>query len=172
VAIYALGDRVPRIHPDAYVHPDATVIGDVTVGAGSTVWPSAVLRGDYGAITVGERTSVQDGTVVHATHDKPTRIGSDCVVGHLAHLEGCTVEDGCLVGNGSIVLHDAVVRSGALVGSGAVVSNGVEVPARAMALGVPATMRLDAVPDGVFALAAAAYVANGARYKAELRRLD
>ena len=172
MAVYALGDLVPVIHEEAFVHPDATVIGDVTIGAGSTVWPSAVLRGDYGTITVGERTSVQDGTVVHATHDKPTRIGSDCVVGHLAHLEGCTVEDGCLIGNGSIVLHDAVVRAGALVGSGAVVSNGGEVPARAMALGVPAKMRLDAVPEGVFALAAAAYVDNGKRYKAELRRVD
>jgi carbonic anhydrase/acetyltransferase-like protein (isoleucine patch superfamily) len=172
VAVYALGDLVPSIHEDAFVHPDATVIGDVTIGAGSTVWPSAVLRGDYGTITVGERTSVQDGTVVHATRDKPTRIGSDCIVGHLAHLEGCTVEDGCLVGNGSIVLHDAVVRSGALVGSGAVVSNGVEVPARAMALGVPAQMRLDAVPDGIFALAAAQYVENGARYKRDMRRVD
>jgi len=128
VAVYALGDRLPIIHPDAFVHPDATVIGDVTIGAGSTVWPAAVLRGDYGAIVVGERTSIQDGTVVHATADKPTHIGRDCVIGHLAHLEGCTVEDRCLIGSGSVVLHDVVVRSGALVGAGAVVSNGTQVP--------------------------------------------
>jgi carbonic anhydrase/acetyltransferase-like protein (isoleucine patch superfamily) len=69
MAIYALGDRVPDVHPDAYVHPDATVIGDVRIGAGSTVWPGAVLRGDYGTIVVGERTSIQDGTVIHATHE-------------------------------------------------------------------------------------------------------
>jgi carbonic anhydrase/acetyltransferase-like protein (isoleucine patch superfamily) len=112
VAIYALGDRVPVVHDDAYVHPDATVIGDVRIGAGSTVWPSAVLRGDYGTITVGESTSIQDGTVVHATHHKSTFIGSRCVIGHLAHLEGCTIEDGSLVGSGAVVLHDAVVRSG------------------------------------------------------------
>ncbi|HVE73741.1 MAG TPA: gamma carbonic anhydrase family protein [Mycobacteriales bacterium] len=172
MAIYALGDRVPDIHPEAYVHPDATVIGDVRIGAGSTVWPRAVLRGDYGTITVGERTSVQDGTVVHATAEKATTIGSDCIVGHLAHLEGCTVEDDCLIGSGSIVLHDAVVRSGALVGSGAVVSNGREVPARAMALGIPATMRLDVVPPGSFTEAVQLYVGNGARFRAELRRLD
>ena len=172
MAIYALGDRVPDIDEDAYVHPDATVIGDVRIGAGSTVWPGAVLRGDYGTITVGERTSIQDGTVVHATSDKPTTIGSDCVVGHLAHLEGCTVENGSLVGSGSIVLHDAVVRTGALVGAGAVVSNGQEVPSRAMALGIPARMRLDAVPDDLIALAADLYVENGRRYKAQLRRLD
>ena len=172
MAIYALGDRVPDIAEDAYVHPDATVIGDVRIGAGSTVWPGAVLRGDYGTITVGERTSIQDGTVVHATSDKPTTIGSDCVVGHLAHLEGCTVENGSLVGSGSIVLHDAVVRTGALVGAGAVVSNGQEVPSKAMALGIPARMRLDAVPDDLIALAADLYVENGRRYKAQLRRLD
>jgi carbonic anhydrase/acetyltransferase-like protein (isoleucine patch superfamily) len=172
VTVYALGDRVPRIHPEAYVHPDATVIGDVVLGAGSTVWPSAVLRGDYGTITVGQRTSIQDGTIVHATHDKATTIGSDCVVGHLAHLEGCTVEDNCLIGSGSVVLHDVVVRSGALVGAGAVVSNGTEVPAKAMALGIPAKIRPDAVPDGTFAPAVVMYAQNGARYKTDLRRLD
>jgi carbonic anhydrase/acetyltransferase-like protein (isoleucine patch superfamily) len=172
VAIYALGDRVPQVHEDAYVHPDATVIGDVRIGAGSSVWPSAVLRGDYGTITVGERTSIQDGTVVHATFDKATTIGSGCVVGHLAHLEGCTIEDGALVGSGSVVLHDAVVRAGGLVGAGALVSNGQEVPSKAMALGIPAKMRLDAVPDGVIALAADMYVENGRTYKASLTRLD
>lgn len=172
MAVYALGDRTPQISPEAYVHPDATVIGDVRIGAGASVWPRAVLRGDYGTITIGERTSIQDGTVVHATADKPTTIGADCVVGHLAHLEGCTVEDDCLVGSGSVVLHDAVVRTGALVGAGAVVSDRVEVPSRAMALGVPAKMRLDAVPEGVVQLGADMYVENAARYRTELRRLD
>jgi carbonic anhydrase/acetyltransferase-like protein (isoleucine patch superfamily) len=170
--VYALGDRVPDIHPEAYIHPDATVIGQVSVGAGSTVWPGAVLRGDYGRITVGERTSIQDGTVVHATEDLPTEIGSDCVVGHIAHLEGCQIEDGCLIGSGSVVLHRVVVRSGALVGAGAVVSGGTEVPARAMALGVPAKIRLDAVAEGAFDGAVARYVDNGKRYAQELRRID
>lgn len=172
MAIYALGDRVPNVHEDAYVHPDATVIGDVTLGAGTSVWPGAVLRGDYGTITVGEKTSIQDGTIVHATHDKATTIGSRCVVGHLVHLEGCTIEDDTLVGSGSIVLHDAVVRSGALVGAGAVVGNNVEVPAHAMALGIPAKMRLDTVPEGMFSSAVEMYALNGERYKTDLKRLD
>lgn len=172
MAVYALGDRTPRIDPRAYIHPDATVIGDVRIGADSSVWPAAVLRGDYGTITVGERTSVQDGTVVHATADKATTIGSDCVVGHLAHLEGCTVEDRCLIGSGSVVLHDAVVRSGALVAAGAVVGNRAEVPAYAMALGVPAKMRLDAVPEGAFVAAVEMYAENARRFRAELVRLD
>jgi carbonic anhydrase/acetyltransferase-like protein (isoleucine patch superfamily) len=172
MAVYAIGDAVPEIHPEAYIHPDATVIGQVSVGAGSTVWPGAVLRGDYGRITVGDRTSIQDGTVVHATETLPTVIGSDCVVGHIAHLEGCVVEDGCLIGSGSVVLHRAVVRTGALVGANAVVSNGVEVPSRAMALGVPAKIRENAVPEGSFEDAVARYVANGKRYREELRRID
>ena len=88
MAVYALGDAEPEIHPTAFVHPDAVVIGMVTIGAESTIWPSAVLRGDYGRIDVGERTSIQDGTVVHATAECFTVIGSRCVVGHLAHLEG------------------------------------------------------------------------------------
>lgn len=171
MAVYAIGDAVPEIHPEAYIHPDATVIGQVSVGAGSTVWPGAVLRGDYGRITVGDRTSIQDGTVVHATETLPTVIGSDCVVGHIAHLEGCVVEDRCLIGSGSVVLHRAVVRTGALVGANAVVSNGVEVPSRAMALGVPAKIRENAVEDGSFEDAVARYVANGKRYREELRRV-
>ena len=172
MAVYAIGDAVPEIHPEAYIHPDATVIGQVKVGAGSTVWPGALLRGDYGRITVGDRTSIQDGTVVHATETLATVIGSDCVVGHIAHLEGCVVEDGCLIGSGSVVLHRAVVRTGALVGANAVVSNGVEVPSRAMALGVPAKIRENAVPEGSFDDAVARYVANGKRYREELRLID
>ena len=172
MAVYAIGDAVPEIHPEAYIHPDATVIGQVSVGAGSTVWPGAVLRGDYGTITIGDRTSIQDGTVVHATETLPTVIGSDCVIGHIAHLEGCVVEDGCLIGSGSVVLHKAIVRSGALVGAGAVVGNNMEVPARAMALGVPAKIRPDAVVEGSFDDAVARYVANGVRYRTQLRRVD
>jgi carbonic anhydrase/acetyltransferase-like protein (isoleucine patch superfamily) len=172
VPVYALGDLVPTIHPDAYVHPDATVIGAVEIGAGSTIWPRAVLRGDSNRIVVGERTSVQDGVVVHVAGDLATVIGSGCVIGHLAHLEGCVVEDDCLVGSGSVLLHEVVVRTGALVAAGAVVTPGTEVPSRAIARGVPARILLDQVEPGAFEASAARYVENGRRYAAELRRLD
>jgi carbonic anhydrase/acetyltransferase-like protein (isoleucine patch superfamily) len=162
---------VPQIHADAYIHPDAVVIGDVRIGAESSVWPNAVLRGDYGTIIVGERTSIQDGTVVHAVDEYPTVIGDDCVIGHLAHLEGCVIHDRALVGSGSIVLHEAVVQSGATVGAGAVVRNRMEVPANAMALGVPAQLKLDSCNESVALTSAALYAANGRRYKAELRKL-
>jgi carbonic anhydrase/acetyltransferase-like protein (isoleucine patch superfamily) len=172
MAIYALGDVEPRIDPEAYVHPDATVIGNVTLGPGTTVWPQAVLRGDYGEIIVGARTSVQDGAVLHTTPLLPTTVGDDVVIGHLAHLECCTVHDGALIGTGSIVLHRAVVERGALVGAGAVVPNGVVVPSGAMALGVPAKIRLDAVEPSQVTFPAQEYQRNWARYRAELRRLD
>ena len=172
MAVYALGDAEPIIDPSAFVHPDAVVIGSVTIGAESTIWGCAVLRGDFGRIVVGERTSIQDGTVLHATAEHPTVIGSRCVVGHLAHLEGCTVEDDCLIGSGSVVLHRATVHSGALVGAGAVVPNGFDVPSRAMALGVPARLRLDAVTEGRFLASVELYAANGRRYRQGLRRID
>jgi carbonic anhydrase/acetyltransferase-like protein (isoleucine patch superfamily) len=172
MAVYALGERAPTIAADAYVHPDAVVIGDVTIGPEASVWPGAVLRGDYGRIDVGARTTVQDGAVVHATAEHATVIGADCVVGHLAHLEGCTVEPGSLVGSGSVLLHRVVVRSGALVAAGALVPPGTEVPARALAVGVPARIREDAVAPDAFADNVASYVANSHRYRAELRRLD
>ncbi|MFP5320575.1 MAG: gamma carbonic anhydrase family protein [Acidimicrobiia bacterium] len=170
--IYALGDLEPTIADDAFVHPDAVVIGDVTIGSESTVWPSAVLRGDSGPITVGERTSIQDGSVIHTTEWAPTQIGSDCVIGHLVHLEGCIIEDGALVGSGSVVLHRAIVRTGGLVGAGAVVSGGTEVPSGAMALGIPAKMRPDSVNPDEISMGAAFYRERGHRYRAELRRLD
>ncbi len=169
--MYALGDRTPTIHPDAFIHPDAVIIGDVHVGAHSSVWPSAVLRGDYGQVVVGERTSIQDGAIIHAVAEFPTVIGDDCVIGHLAHLEGCVIEDRALVGSGSIVLHRATVHSGATVGAGAVVRNRMDVPANALAVGVPATIKLDVSGEEAIVENAASYVANAARYKTDLRLL-
>lgn len=172
MAIYALGDRIPSISLEAFVHPDAMVIGDVVVGDEATIWPSAVLRGDYGRIEIGARTSIQDGTIIHATHELDTIVGSDCVVGHNTHLEGCRIEPHSLVGSGSVVLHRCVVGPHALVGANAVVTNGTRVPPYAMALGVPAAVKEGAVRDGSFRGAVALYVQNGKRYKQELRRID
>ena len=172
MAIYALGDLVPTIDPSAYVHPDAVVIGDVTIGPESSVWPSAVLRGDDGHIVIGARTSIQDGSILHTTVELPTTVGDDCVIGHLVHLEGCTVDDGALVGNGSIVLHAAVISTGAVVGSGAVVTGRTVVPPGALAVGIPAVIKEGAADPRLIAHARDTYVRRAARYPAELRRLD
>lgn len=172
MAVYALGGAEPKIHPTAFVHPQATVIGDVEIGAESSIWPSAVLRGDEGFIRIGERTSVQDCSVLHTTTDDPTIVGNECVIGHIVHLEGCTIEDQALVGNGAVVLHRALIRTCSLVGSNAVVPNDMEVPSGAMALGVPAKIRenkvtLDMITEGV-----EAYIERARLYRSQLRRLD
>jgi carbonic anhydrase/acetyltransferase-like protein (isoleucine patch superfamily) len=172
VGIYALGGSAPDIASSVFVHPDATVIGNVTIGEGSSVWPQAVLRGDYGKIVVGARTNIQDGAVIHCTRELDTFIGDDCVIGHLAHLECCVVENGALVGTGSVVLHRACVHSGALVGAAALVPNGMDVPAGAIAVGVPAKIREDAADAADIARNAAEYARNAEHYVKELRRLD
>jgi carbonic anhydrase/acetyltransferase-like protein (isoleucine patch superfamily) len=169
--IYALGNVEPEIDPAAFVHPDAVIIGNVRLGAEASVWPCAVLRGDHGSIEVGARTSIQDGTVVHTTHDWPTVIGTECVVGHTTHLEGCVVGDRCLIGSGSVTLNRAVVGDGALVAAGALVPEGFKVPPGTMALGVPCRIRELIRPDGWIDSAMQAYLESGRRYRTELRRI-
>ena len=88
--VSALGERVPKIAPTAWVHPAATIVGDVEIGAGASIWPGAVLRGDFGAIRIGAGTSIQDNAVLHAAPDGPTMVGSDCVIAHLAFIEAAT----------------------------------------------------------------------------------
>jgi carbonic anhydrase/acetyltransferase-like protein (isoleucine patch superfamily) len=173
MSIYALGDREPVVHEDAYVHPDATVIGDVTIGAFASVWPQAVLRGESGAIRVGERTSVQDGTVVHCTEWHDTVIGPASVVGHNAHIEGATVGAGCMIASGSVLLNGSVVEDGAILGAGAVMSFNGHLPAGRMALGVPARLREGyEVPPGMVSGIVENYVKRIAVYKAGLRKLS
>jgi len=174
VPIYALDYAAPSIDSQAYVHPDAVVIGSVELAAGASVWPGAVLRGDHGLIRVGERTSVQDGTVVHTTERWPTIIGADCVVGHRAHLEGCVVEDGCLIGSGALVLNRARVCGGAVVAAAALVREDMTVPAGALAVGVPAAIRTEAglrqqdwIKDAV-----QTYLDLAERHRTGLRRID
>jgi carbonic anhydrase/acetyltransferase-like protein (isoleucine patch superfamily) len=115
---------------------------------------------------------VQDGTVVHCTHDWPTLIGAECVIGHLAHLEGCVVADRCLIGSGSVTLNRARVGTGAIVAAAALIPEGFEVPPGALAAGVPATIRRTGVPGDVAARAVKTYLESARRYRAELRRLD
>jgi len=172
MAVYALGELVPRLDASAFVHPEATIIGDVTLGPESTVWPGAVLRGDYGSIVVGARSSIQDGAVIHAGPGFPTTVGNGCVIGHLVHLEGCVVEDDALVGSGSVVLHFAVIGAGATIGAGAVVPNQMTVPARALALGIPARVTANGSNIDMIRASADEYVNNARRYRTALRRID
>jgi carbonic anhydrase/acetyltransferase-like protein (isoleucine patch superfamily) len=172
VPVYALGSLVPRIHPDAYVHPDAVVIGDVRIGAESSIWPGAVLRGDDGHIEIGERSSIQDNCVLHTTPEHPTVVGDGCVIGHLVHLEGCTVESGAMVGNAAMVLHRSVVRTGAIVAANSVVLYDVEVPAGALAVGSPAVIKPDRARARDIEIGVRSYVERTRRFRTELRRID
>jgi carbonic anhydrase/acetyltransferase-like protein (isoleucine patch superfamily) len=169
---YALGDLTPTIDPTAFIHPEATVIGDVTIGPQSSVWPGAVLRGDRGRIVVGAQTSIQDGAIVHCNAQFDTIIGARCVIGHLAHLEGCTVADDCLIGAGAVVLSGAVVGPVALVGAAALVPPGKVVPRGARALGVPANIQPDVMTIADMSSAVRTYVENTEWYRTSLRRLD
>lgn len=170
--IYAIDDLTPQIHESAFVHPDATVIGRVRIGPHSSVWPQAVVRGDYGSITIGESTNIQDGAVLHATSHLDTVVGDWVVVGHLAHLEGCTIDDRALVGVGSVVLHRARVGAGATVGAGAVITNDMEVPPAALAVGVPAAIKEGRSDPALITAMAQIYVDNSARFRSSLRRID
>ena len=172
MAVYALGDRVPQIHPSAYVHPLAVVIGDVVLGPESSVWPHAVIRADDNRISIGARTSVQDNAVLHCTSHLPTIVGEDVTLGHLCHLEGCTIEDRALVGVGAVVLHEAVVGRGSIVGANAVVRNGQVVPPLSMALGVPAVVREGVVAEGTNMINAIVYVELSRKFRETLRRID
>ena len=170
--VYAPGDDEPDIHDLAYVAPDAVVIGRVTIGPEASIWPGAVLRGDHGTITVGARTSVQDGTIVHCTADYPTVIGADCVVGHNAHLEGCVVEDGCLIGSGSITLNRVVVGAGSIVAAAALVPEGFVVPPRSLVAGVPATIKRSGIDASWTQESVRHYVETAREHRKGLRRLS
>ena len=167
--ILQLGDLVPRIHPSVFIAPGALVAGDVTIGEGSSVWPGCVLRGDYGAIVVGARTNIQDGSILHATPDLSTVLGDDVVIGHGARLEGCVVEDAALVGMGSILLHEVRIGRGAVVAAGAVVSPRTQVPPGAMAIGVPARVK-EAEGDELKDHRLTAHLLNAAQYAENARR--
>ena len=172
VSIYALDNDEPEIDETAYVAPDAVVIGRVTIGPEASVWPGAVLRGDHGTISVGARTSVQDGTVVHCTAQHPTVIGADCVVGHNAHLEGCVIEPGCLIGSGSITLNRAVVGRGSIVAAGAVIPEGFTVPPGSLVAGVPAAVKRTGVDSSRTEAAVRKYIETARHHRSGLRRLS
>jgi carbonic anhydrase/acetyltransferase-like protein (isoleucine patch superfamily) len=118
----------PKIDGTAFVDDSAVVTGNVVIGKDSSVWPCCSIRGDIHSITIGERTNIQDGCVLHVTHDSEfapggfsLTIGDDITVGHNVVLHACTVEDRCLIGMGSVVLDGSVVQSGAMIGAGSLV---------------------------------------------------
>src|SRR5678815_5501274 len=118
----------PKVHPSAYVDVSAQVIGDVVIGEESSVWMNVVIRGDVNRIRIGDRTNVQDGTIVHVMHEiHPTTIGDDVTIGHGAIVHGCTIEDRVLIGMGAIVLNGAHVGHDSIVAAGTLVTEGMRI---------------------------------------------
>jgi carbonic anhydrase/acetyltransferase-like protein (isoleucine patch superfamily) len=137
--VYPYLDRSPRFAAGVFLAPSAELAGDIEVGEDASFWFHTAARGDVNWMRIGARTNVQDGAVLHVTHERfPLAIGADVVIGHSAMVHGATLEDGCLIGIGARVLDGAVVEAGAQVGAGAVVPPGMRVPAGRLALGVPA----------------------------------
>ena len=134
--------HLPVVHPTAYIDQSAQVIGDVEVGAESSVWMNGVIRGDVNRIRIGQRSNVQDGTIVHVMHDThPTSIGDDVTIGHGAVVHGCTIRDRVLIGMGAILLNGAVIGEDAIVAAGSLVPEGMSVPGRSLVMGSPAKVR-------------------------------
>ena len=153
--------RFPTLGPRAYVDEAARVIGDVVLGEDVSVWPGTVIRGDVNYIRIGARTNVQDGTIVHVSHDGPhaklggfaTVIGEDVTIGHKAIIHACRIEDAVLIGMGAIVLDGAVVKKHGFVGAGALVAPGKVVGSGEVWLGNPAKkvrMLSDAEIDALY----------------------
>lgn len=136
----------PMLGARVYVDEDATVIGDVVLGDDVSVWPGTVIRGDVNFIRIGARSNIQDGTVIHVTHDGPygtpgglaTVIGEDVTIGHGAIVHACVIEDACLIGMGSTILDGAIVRKNGFVGAGALIPPGKTVGSGELWLGNPA----------------------------------
>jgi len=140
--------RVPTVASSAWVDDTAQIIGDVTIGEESSVWMNVVVRGDVHWVRIGNRTNLQDGTIVHVMRGRsPTAIGDEVTVAHGAILHGCRIDDRVLVGMGAIVLNDAEIGSDCIIAAGALVVEGAKIPPRSLVMGSPAKVRR-ALSDG------------------------
>lgn len=174
MAIYQLGDDVPRIASSAWVADSAQVIGRVQMGEGSSVWFGSVLRGDNEWLTLGERVNVQDGSVLHSDPGFPLTLADDVSIGHMVMLHGCTVGEGSLIGIQAVVLNGAKIGQGCLVGAGSVVTEGKEFPDHSLILGAPAKVVREVTPEQVARLRMTAqhYVEKARLYRTQLKRID
>ena len=173
--LLSLGERRPELRGGGhYIAPTGVVVGSVVLDAGSSVWFGAVIRGDNEPITIGARSNVQDGAVLHTDPGFPLVIGTDVTIGHQAMLHGCTIGDGSLVGIQAIVMNGAVVGRECIVGAGALIPEGRVVPDRSLVVGSPGKVVRSLTDQEVARLRQAAdvYVSKARWYGAELQRED
>ena len=137
--IKKFGDNSPIIPDSCYISESVDLIGDVTLGENVSLWFGTVVRADMHFITIGNRSNIQDNSVIHVTTDvSPTRIGDEVTVGHNAIIHGATIKDQCLIGMGAIIMDDVVIGEGSIVGAGAVVPPNIIIPPRSLLVGLPA----------------------------------
>ncbi|MET0963161.1 MAG: gamma carbonic anhydrase family protein [Noviherbaspirillum sp.] len=174
MAIYQLGDRVPEIHPTAFVAENATVIGRVKLEANASVWSNVTIRGDNDQITIGENSNIQESSVLHTDPGFLLTLGKGVTVGHQVMLHGCTVGDNSLIGIQAVVLNNAKIGRNSLVGAGALVTEGKEFPDNALIIGTPAKLARLLTDEEVANLQriAASYVQRAQDFKTSLKRID
>jgi len=172
--IYSLHGIFPRVHASAFVAPNASVIGDVQIGAEASIWFGCVLRGDTNLISVGARSNIQDGSVLHVNpgHGMACMIGENVTVGHMAIVHAATLQDGAFVGMGAVVLDGGVIETGGVLAAGAVLAPGKRIGANELWMGAPAKLArvLSEEARLQFAMTAPAYVQNGIRFRGGLGR--
>jgi carbonic anhydrase/acetyltransferase-like protein (isoleucine patch superfamily) len=169
--LYKLGKDQPIIEGDYYVANNATVLGKVKLCKDSSVWFGAILRGDTELITIGERSNVQDGSVLHTDLGFPLDIGKDVTIGHKVMLHGCTIGDGSLIGINSVVLNGAKIGEGCLIGANTLITEGTEIPDGSLVMGSPGKVKgeLNENQKKGLILSAHHYVDNSKRFKSELQ---
>lgn len=176
MAVYALDQKRPLL-PDPsryFIAPDANVIGDVVLNEDVGIWFGAVLRGDNERITIGARSNIQEGAMLHTDMGFPLDVGIDCTIGHHAILHGCIIGEGSLIGMGATILNGAKIGKHCLVGANALVTEGKEFPDYSLIVGAPAKVvrTLDAKAAEGLRQSAQHYVVNARRFAAGLTRLD
>jgi len=173
MAVYRLGERVPSIHPTAWVAPSADLIGLVELAENSSVWFNAALCGDNEPIVLGANSNIQEGSVLHTDPGSPLIIGQWVTVGHQAMLHGCTIGDGSLIGMQAIVLNGAKIGRECLIGDGALIGEGKEIPDRSVVLGSPGRVVRQLTDEQVAQIRAGVmtYVERARYYREQLKPL-
>jgi carbonic anhydrase/acetyltransferase-like protein (isoleucine patch superfamily) len=175
ITIASFDGKSPRIHDSAFIAPGCRIIGDVEIGPDSSVWYNCVIRGDANRIIIGARTNIQDGTIVHCDSPKPKRpegfatiIGDDVLIGHLAMVHGCILEDRSFVGLGSIVMDGCRIESDGMLAAGAMLTPGKVIKSRQMWLGRPAAFVRELTDEALADMQAGvnSYVINGRMHRA------
>lgn len=169
--LYELDGMIPQLGENAWVAPNAAIIGDVKIMAGASVWFNSVIRGDSGQLLIGERSNIQDGSVLHTDEGVEMVVGAGVTVGHKVMLHGCRIADNVLIGMGSVIMNNATIGTDSIVGAGSLVPEGKEIPGGVLVLGSPARVirQLTDQEKQLIRLSAEHYAENAKRFSAGLK---